>query len=87
MKERSERQSSFIALIRLALPAVLQQLMGTLLQYVDTAMVGHLGEAATASVSTSTTVNWLVHSIPYGMSVGLLSTLSQAAGRNDRTEM
>ena len=87
MKERSERQSSFIALIRLALPAVLQQLMGTLLQYVDTAMVGHLGEAATAAVSTSTTVNWLVHSIPYGMSVGLLSTLSQAAGRNDRTEM
>ena len=65
----------------------MQQLMGTLLQYVDTAMVGHLGEAATAAVSTSTTVNWLVHSIPYGLTVGLLSTLSQAVGRGDSGEM
>ena len=78
---------SLKALIRLSLPAVMQQLMGTLLQYVDTAMVGHLGEAATASVSTSTTVNWLVHSIPYGLTVGLLSTLSQACGRKDCEEM
>ena len=81
------KNDSLKALIQLSLPAVLQQLMGTLLQYVDTAMVGHLGEAATASVSTSTTVNWLVHSIPYGLTVGLLSTLSQACGRGDRSEM
>ena len=83
----SAKRDSFRTLINLSLPAVMQQLMGTLLQYVDTAMVGHLGEAATASVSTSTTVNWLVHSIPYGLTVGLLSTLSQAVGRGDRTEM
>ena len=83
----SEKRDSFKALLKLSLPAVMQQLMGTLLQYVDTAMVGHLGEAATASVSTSTTVNWLVHSIPYGLTVGLLSTLSQAAGRGDRQEI
>ena len=83
----SETRETFKALIKLSLPAVMQQLMGTLLQYVDTAMVGHLGEAATASVSTSTTVNWLVHSIPYGLTVGLLSTLSQACGRGDRDEM
>ena len=83
----SARRDSFKTLIHLSLPAVMQQLMGTLLQYVDTAMVGHLGEAETASVSTSTTVNWLVHSIPYGLTVGLLSTLSQAVGRGDRTEM
>ena len=83
----NEKGDSLKALIKLALPAVMQQLMGTLLQYVDTAMVGHLGEVATASVSTSTTVNWLVHSIPYGLTVGLLSTLSQACGRGDRDEM
>ena len=83
----NRKNDSLNALIRLALPAVMQQLMGTLLQYVDTAMVGHLGEAATAAVSTSTTVNWLVHSVPYGLTVGLLSTLSQAVGRGDRTEM
>ena len=50
------------ALVHLALPAIVQQLLSSILQYVDTAMVGHLGEAATASVSTSTTPNWLIHS-------------------------
>ncbi len=87
MSGENSKIDSFKALIKLSLPAVMQQLMGTLLQYVDTAMVGHLGEAATASVSTSTTVNWLIHSIPYGLTVGLLSTLSQAAGRGDGREM
>ena len=57
------------------------------LQYVDTAMVGHLGEAATAAVSTSTTPNWLIHSLPYGFTIGLLSLTSRAYGRGDREEM
>ena len=83
----NRKSKTFWALVRLSLPAVVQQLMGSLLQYVDTAMVGHLGEAATAAVSTSTTVNWLIHSIPYGFTVGLLSLLSQASGRGDRAEM
>ena len=78
---------AFIALVQLALPAIVQQLLGSLLQYVDTAMVGHLGAAATATVSTSTSVNWLVHSLPSGFAIGLLSLLSQAYGRGDKGEM
>ena len=74
-------------LVRLALPAVVQQLLSSLLQYVDTAMVGHLGEASTAAVSTSTSVNWLVHSLPYGFTIGLLSLTAQAYGRGDQDEM
>ena len=41
-------------LITLAIPTILEQILSTLLQYVDTAMVGHLGEQATASVSITT---------------------------------
>ncbi len=78
---------AFITLVQLALPAIVQQLLGSLLQYVDTAMVGHLGAAATATVSTSTSVNWLVHSLPSGFAIGLLSLLSQAYGRGDKGEM
>ena len=78
---------AFITLVQLALPAIVQQLLGSLLQYVDTAMVGHLGAAATAAVSTSTSVNWLVHSLPSGFAIGLLSLLSQAYGRGDKGEM
>ena len=83
----SSTRQAFIALVHLALPAIVQQLLGSLLQYVDTAMVGHLGAASTATVSTSTSVNWLVHSLPSGFAIGLLSLLSQAYGRGDRDEM
>lgn len=82
----SKRQA-FIALVQLALPAIIQQMLGSLLQYVDTAMVGHLGAEATAAVSTSTSVNWLVHSLPGGFAIGLLALLSQAYGRGDKDEM
>jgi putative MATE family efflux protein len=78
---------AFRALLQLSLPAIVQQVMGSVLQYVDTAMVGHLGEAATAAVSTSTTVNWLIHSIPTALTVGCLSLLSQAYGRGSREEL
>ena len=37
--------------------------LATLLQYVDTVMVGQLGEQATASVSITTNVTWLVNSV------------------------
>ena len=53
----SSKKAMLTALVQLALPAIVQQLLSSILQYVDTAMVGHLGEAATASVSTSTTPN------------------------------
>jgi Na+-driven multidrug efflux pump len=81
------KRAMLIALVQLALPAILQQLLSSVLQYVDTAMVGHLGEAATAAVSTSTSVNWLVHSLPYGFTIGILSLISRAYGRGDGVEM
>ena len=83
----SSKKAMLTALVQLALPAIVQQLLSSILQYVDTAMVGHLGEAATASVSTSTTPNWLIHSLPYGFTIGLLSLISRAYGRGDQKEM
>ena len=87
MERRDEKKAVLIALLQLAAPAIAQQILGTLLQYVDTAMVGHLGEAATAAVSTSTSVNWLVHSIPNAFAVGCLTLLSQSLGQGDRERM
>lgn len=81
------RKENLIALLQLAAPAILQQLLSSLLQYVDTAMVGRLGAEATATVSTSTSPNWLVHTLPYGFTIGLLAMISQAYGRGDREEM
>ncbi len=71
------------SLIKLAIPTILQEIMGTLLTYVDTAMVGHLGEKATASVSTTTTVIWLVSSLPYAFAIGFMAMVSRAYGAKD----
>ena len=41
-------------LVVLSIPTIVEEVLATLLQYVDTAMVGQLGEQATASVSITT---------------------------------
>ena len=56
----SQNKRILYGLISLSIPTILEEVMSTLLQYVDTAMVGHLGQQATAAVSTTTTVSWLV---------------------------
>ena len=67
----------------LAWPTMLEQLMQTAVQYVDTAMVGTLGTQATAAVGSTTTVNWLVNSTISAVSIGFLSYISQACGAGE----
>ncbi len=68
----------------LAWPTMLEQLMQTLVQYIDTAMVGSLGTQATAAVGSTTTVNWLVGSTVSAFGVGFLAYISQAFGAGER---
>ena len=68
---------------RLAGPTMLEQLMHTAVQYIDTAMVGSLGTAATAAVGSTTTVNWLIGSTISAMGVGFLAYISQARGAGE----
>lgn len=72
------------ALVTLSIPTILEEMLATLLQYVDTAMVGRLGENATAAVSVTTTVTWLINSIPSAISVAALSLIAKAVGSGDR---
>jgi len=69
--------------VSLAWPTMLEQLMQTAVQYIDTFMVGSLGTLATAAVGCTTTVNWLIGSATSALSVGLLAYISQALGAND----
>ena len=57
----------------LAWPTMVEQLMHTAVQYIDTAMVGSLGVEATAAVGSTTTVNWLVGSTISAISIGFLA--------------
>lgn len=71
------------AVFALAWPTMLEQLMQTAVQYVDTAMVGSLGTDATAAVGATTTVNWLINSTISALAIGFLAFISQAMGRKD----
>ena len=70
-------------IMTLAWPTMLEQLMQTAVQYIDTAMVGALGTQATAAVGATSTVNWLIGSSISALSVGFLSFIARACGANN----
>ncbi|MBQ7380210.1 MAG: MATE family efflux transporter [Clostridia bacterium] len=70
--------------ITLALPTMLEQLMHTAVQYVDTAMVGSLGTQASAAVGATSTVGWLVGSSLSALGVGFLAFIARASGAKDQ---
>ncbi len=70
--------------IALALPTMLEQLMHTAVQYVDTAMVGSLGTQASAAVGATSTVGWLVGSSLSALGVGFLAFIARASGAKDQ---
>ena len=65
-------------------PAMLEMAMGTAVQYIDTAMVGSLGTAATAAVGSTSTVGWLVNGTVSAFGVGFLAQISQRLGAGER---
>ena len=77
-------KAMIVTILALAWPTMLEQLMQTAVQYIDTAMVGSLGTQATAAVGATTTVNWLIGSTISALGVGFLSFIAQAYGAKDR---
>ena len=77
-------KAMIVTILALAWPTMLEQLMQTAVQYIDTAMVGSLGTQATAAVGATTTVNWLIGSSISALGVGFLSFIAQAYGAKDK---
>ena len=77
-------RSLFVVILALAWPTMLEQLLQTAVQYIDTAMVGSLGTQATAAVGATTTVSWLIGSTISALSVGFLSFIARACGAKDQ---
>lgn len=82
--EKSQKTNMFPVIFALAWPTMLEQLMQTAVQYIDTAMVGSLGTQATAAVGSTTTINWLVGSSISALGVGFLSFIARAYGAGDK---
>ncbi len=86
--ERRAAKGMLAVILTLAWPTMIEQLMQTAVQYIDTAMVGSLGTAATAAVGSTSTVNWLVGSTISAIGVGFLSFIAKAqgAGEHDKAK-
>ena len=82
-KDNTHTDCSVRSVLALAGPTMLEQLMNTAVQYVDTAMVGSLGTQATAAVGSTGTINWLISSTISAVGVGFLSLIARACGEGD----
>ena len=67
----------------LALPIILQNLVTTSLGFVDTFMVGLLGQSELSAVTATNTPNFLVQIIIFGLLSGLAVLVSQYWGKHD----
>ena len=83
MKKGKFDTKMLLVIFTLAWPTMLEQLMQTAVQYIDTAMVGALGTQATASVGATTTVNWLINGTVSSLGVGFLAYISRAKGAGE----
>lgn len=87
MFKKSTLNKAMIGVIlTLAWPTMLEQLMQTAVQYIDTAMVGSLGTQATAAVGSTSTIGWLIGISISAISIGFLAIISQACGANNSKE-
>lgn len=67
----------------LAWPVFIEQILVSLVSYVDTAMVGSMGANATAAVSISNSPNMLVNGTIMAIGVGFTAMISRSIGAED----
>ena len=67
-------------IIALSIPAILEQLVMTMMSYIDTAMVGSLGQAATAAIGVVSSSIWLLNGITNAVAVGFSVQVAQYLG-------
>ncbi len=79
-------KDTLFAVMVLAWPAILEQIMITLVQYVDTAMVGSLGSTATAAVGLTASTTWLFGGLFGAASVGFSVQVAQHLGAGRQEE-
>ena len=83
MHDQIIRKSVSASLLAIALPSILEQLLTTIMQYVDTAMLGNYGTSAAAAAGLSTTLMWLIGAPISAAGVAFLVIISSSIGSGD----
>ena len=69
--------------LMLAVPAILAQLSSVLMQYIDYAMVGHLGANQAASIGLVSSCTWLFNGFAMAVMTGFTVQVAHACGAKD----
>lgn len=77
---------TLFAVMTLAMPAIVEQVMITMVQYIDTAMVGSLGSQATAAVGLTASTTWLFNGFLNAAAVGFSVQVAQYVGAGNLEE-
>jgi len=78
-----ENQNPWKIILLLAWPILIEQILVSLVQTIDTAMVGSLGKVATASVAISQSPNMMINGVIMAMGVGFTSLVARSVGSKD----
>ena len=70
-------------IISLSIPSILAQISATVMFFIDAAMVGHLGEKATASIGLVETTTWLMGGLGAAVNMGFSVQVAHFIGAND----
>ena len=73
------RETAQVALT-LSIPSILEQLVVTAMEYIDAAMVGHIGAEATAAIGIVSSSTWLLHGILVGLYTAFSIQIAQYLG-------
>ena len=77
---RSERLR---LIVQLSVPSILAQISATVMFLIDAAMVGHLGEKATAAIGLVETTMWLIGGLSSAVNMGFSVQVAHFIGAND----
>ena len=66
--------------LALSVPSILQQMVVTAMEYIDAAMVGHIGAEATAAIGIVSSSTWLLHGILVGLYTAFSIQIAQYLG-------
>ena len=70
-------------IVSLSVPSILAQISATVMFFIDAAMVGHLGEHATAAIGLVETTTWLMGGLGSAANIGFSVQVAHFIGAND----
>ena len=77
------RSEKLRLIVELSIPSILAQISATVMFFIDYAMVGHLGEQATAAVGLVETTTWLMFGLGSAVNMGFSVQVAHFIGAKD----